>query len=68
MLDKRFGTLDVRNSTDSNAYTLGRVGKHYAVIACLSGEQYGTTSARTVANHIIRTIQEKTTEGNYCIA
>jgi len=55
MLDESFGTLDAQDPADSNAYTLGRIGKHHVVIACLPGGQYGTTSATTVANHMIRT-------------
>ncbi|CAG7976046.1 unnamed protein product [Penicillium olsonii] len=58
MLDESFGTLDVQDPTDSNACTLGRIGKHHVVIACLPGGQYGTTSATTVANHMIRTFSK----------
>ncbi|PLN80578.1 WD40-repeat-containing domain protein [Aspergillus taichungensis] len=57
MLDEEFGSLDQQDNTDPNIYTLGRVGKHHVVIACLSG-QYGTTSATTVANHMIRTFSQ----------
>ncbi|CAG8262749.1 unnamed protein product [Penicillium salamii] len=56
MLDENFGNLDVQDPADSNVYTLGRISKHHVVIACLSG--YGTTSATTVANHMIRTFSE----------
>jgi len=55
MLDESFGNLDAQDPTDSNAYTLGRIGKHHVVIACLPGGQYGTTSATTVANNMTRT-------------
>lgn len=55
MLDENFGILDAQDPADTNAYTLGRIGKHYVVIACLPGGQYGTTSATTVANHMLRT-------------
>lgn len=58
MLDENFGNLDVQDPADSNAYTLGRIGKHHVVIACLPGGQYGTTSATTVANHMIRTFSK----------
>ncbi|KAJ5507901.1 hypothetical protein N7527_010044 [Penicillium freii] len=54
MLDENFGILDEQDPNDSNTYTLGRVGKHHVVIACLPGGQYGTTSATTVANNMIR--------------
>jgi nucleoside phosphorylase len=33
---------------DDNAYTLGRIGKHNVVIACLPSGVYGTTSATAV--------------------
>ncbi|CAG8426705.1 unnamed protein product [Penicillium salamii] len=56
MLDEKFGNPDVQDPADSNVYTLGRIGKHHVVIACLS--EYGTTSATTVANHMIRTFSE----------
>jgi nucleoside phosphorylase len=36
-------------SDDANIYTLGRVGKHNVVIACLPKGQIGTNSAATVA-------------------
>ncbi|KAJ5366656.1 hypothetical protein N7541_000597 [Penicillium brevicompactum] len=58
MLDENFGTLDAQDPADTNAYTLGRIGKHYVVIACLPGGQYGTTSATTVANHMVRTFSK----------
>ncbi|CAG8943942.1 unnamed protein product [Penicillium salamii] len=56
MLDEKFGNLDVQDPADSNVYTLGRIGKHHVVIACLP--QYGTTSATTVANHMTRTFSK----------
>ncbi|CAI7636528.1 unnamed protein product [Penicillium bialowiezense] len=58
MLDENFGTLDAQDPADTNAYTLGRIGKHHVVIACLPGGQYGTTPATTVANHMIRTFSK----------
>ncbi|KAJ6103901.1 hypothetical protein N7486_004123 [Penicillium sp. IBT 16267x] len=58
MLDERFGILDVQDPSDSNTYTLGRIGKHHIVIACLPGGQYGTTSAATVANNMVRTFSK----------
>ncbi|CAI7651444.1 unnamed protein product [Penicillium glandicola] len=35
MLDEHFGILEEQDVVDSNTYTLGRIGKHYVVIACL---------------------------------
>ena len=58
MLDENFGTLDAQDPADTNAYTLGRIGKHYVAIACLPGGQYGTTSSTTVANHMVRTFSK----------
>lgn len=55
MLDENFGTLDEQAIEDSNSYTLGRVGRHYVVIAGLPSGQYGTTSATTVAINMMRT-------------
>ncbi|KAJ5183229.1 hypothetical protein N7492_000845 [Penicillium capsulatum] len=55
MLDEHFGILEEQDAADSNTYTLGRIGKHHVVIACLPGGQYGTTSATTVANNMVRT-------------
>ncbi|OAQ58259.1 ankyrin repeat-containing protein [Pochonia chlamydosporia 170] len=55
MLDEHFGTLDEQDSADTNSYTLGRVGRHYVVIACLPLGQYGTTSATAVATNMART-------------
>ncbi|KAJ5654822.1 hypothetical protein N7490_001825 [Penicillium lividum] len=58
MLDEKFGILDGQDAADSNTYTLGRIGKHYVVIACLPGGQYGTTSATTVATNMLRTFSK----------
>ncbi|KAF5576103.1 ankyrin repeat [Fusarium pseudoanthophilum] len=40
---------------DSNTYTLGSVGKHGVVIACLPKGKIGTVSAATVATNMIST-------------
>jgi nucleoside phosphorylase len=55
MLDEDFGPLDSQDMSDSNTYTLGRIGKHYVVIACLPAGQYGNNAATTVANNMVRT-------------
>ena len=57
MLDENFDTLEEQDNADPNIYTLGRIGKHYVVIACLGG-QYGTTSVTTVANNMMRTFSK----------
>lgn len=48
MLDEEHGDLP-QDSDDANAYTLGRVGEHNVVIACLPAGQTGTNSAAAVA-------------------
>ncbi|KAJ6041392.1 uncharacterized protein N7446_010721 [Penicillium canescens] len=58
MLDEDFGILEEQDAADSNTYTLGKIGKHHVVIACLPGGQYGTTSATTVANNMLRTFSK----------
>jgi len=58
MLDEHFGILEEQDAADSNTYTLGRIGKHYVVIACLPGGQYGTTSATSVAINMLRTFSK----------
>jgi nucleoside phosphorylase len=58
MLDENFGILQEQEKTDTNIYTLGRIGHHYIVIACLSNGQYGTTSVATVANNMAQTFSD----------
>ncbi|KAK2593245.1 hypothetical protein QQS21_009044 [Conoideocrella luteorostrata] len=55
MLDEDFGILDEQDSTDTNSYTLGRVGRHYVVIAGLPAGQPGLSPATTVAVNMMRT-------------
>jgi nucleoside phosphorylase len=47
MLDKRHGDLP-NPPHDSNTYTLGSIGKHNIVIACLPEGRYGTNAAANV--------------------
>ncbi|KAJ3474216.1 hypothetical protein NLG97_g9941 [Lecanicillium saksenae] len=42
-------------SSDCNTYTLGRVGQHNTVVACLPVSQYGTNSAVNVLTNLVRT-------------
>ncbi|CAG8098795.1 unnamed protein product [Penicillium olsonii] len=58
MLDEKFDQLEDHDTSDTNTYTLGRIGKHNIVIAGLPTGQYGTTSATTVANHMARTFSK----------
>ncbi|KAH8665584.1 ankyrin repeat protein [Ilyonectria robusta] len=54
MLDQRHANLP-KPPSDQNAYTLGSVGKHNVVIACLPKGKVGTTPAATVAAWMIST-------------
>ncbi|KAE8143784.1 nucleoside phosphorylase domain-containing protein [Aspergillus pseudotamarii] len=51
MLDEKHETPP-QNASDTNIYTLGRVGKHNVVIACLPDSQMGTKSAAVVATQM----------------
>ena len=48
MLDEEHPDLQ-RDRNDTNLYTLGRIGEHNIVIACLPAGQTGTNSAASVA-------------------
>ena len=39
--------------TDHNTYTLGRIGNHNIVVACLPNGEYGIASAATVATQLL---------------
>ncbi|KAF9876821.1 hypothetical protein CkaCkLH20_05667 [Colletotrichum karsti] len=54
MLEERHLDLP-KPSTDSNAYTLGSIGKHMIIIACLPKGQIGNNSAATVATRLVST-------------
>jgi nucleoside phosphorylase len=51
MLDERHETLP-QQATDENIYTLGRIGPHNVVIACLPAGVTGVTSAARVADQM----------------
>ncbi|KAK6542335.1 hypothetical protein TWF694_006294 [Orbilia ellipsospora] len=53
MLDENHGKPEQQNPSDQNIYHLGRIGQHNIVIACLPAGVYGTTSAATVASHML---------------
>jgi nucleoside phosphorylase len=53
MLDVQHPTLHHQN--DSNQYTLGKIGDHNVVLACLPNGVYGTSSAAVVAKDMQRT-------------
>lgn len=54
MLDKNHADLE-RPPNDTNIYTLGSVGGHNIVIACLPKGEVGTNSCATVATIMIQT-------------
>ncbi|KAL3459200.1 nucleoside phosphorylase domain-containing protein [Aspergillus heterothallicus] len=54
LLDEVHPNLRVPQN-DHNTYTLGKIGEHNVVIACLPSGIYGTTSAATVATRLSST-------------
>jgi nucleoside phosphorylase len=54
MLDQRYADLP-KPPNDNNIYTLGSIGKHNIVIACLPKGKIGTNSAATVAAQMVDT-------------
>src|SRR6202011_1904214 len=44
-----------QDATDTNLYSLGRIGEHKVVIACLPAGQVGISSATAVASQMIST-------------
>ncbi|KAF3293548.1 hypothetical protein TWF132_004516 [Orbilia oligospora] len=55
MLDETHPSLDSKPHGDTNAYTLGSIGRHNVAITCLPLGYYGTNQAANVANHMKRT-------------
>ncbi len=54
MLDEEHQDVPMpRDATDTNVYSLGRIGEHKVVIACLPAGQMGTSSATAVASHMM---------------
>src|SRR5947207_1086722 len=51
MLDEEHAPLP-QHPQDDNTYTLGRIGEHNVVIACLPTGQMGNNSAATVASQM----------------
>src|SRR6266480_239870 len=52
MLDEEHQPLSRDDPNDTHLYTLGRIGKHNVVIACLPAGQTGTNTAAAVAIHM----------------
>lgn len=55
MLDEEHDPLPVSNPNDHNAYTLGAIGKHAVVLACLPEGEIGTNSAANVVTQMANT-------------
>lgn len=58
MLDEEDQPLPSQHSQDFNSYVLGRMSQHNVVIACLPAGVYGTTTAATVSQNMLRTFTE----------
>src|SRR5271168_3683807 len=56
MLDEHHNPLQ-QNSRDHNTYTLGRIGRHNVILACLPTGVMGTLSAARVANQMLQTFE-----------
>lgn len=54
MLDQIHANL-LKPPSDHNTYTLGSIGNHKVVIACLPKGKYGTNSAATIATRMVST-------------
>jgi nucleoside phosphorylase len=54
-LDEEHPEVPSSSEHDDNTYTLGRIGDHNVVIACLPKGKYGLTSAASVAKDMLRT-------------
>jgi nucleoside phosphorylase len=54
-LDVEHPPVPSSSEHDDNTYTLGRIGDHNVVIACLPKGKYGLTSAASVAKDMLRT-------------
>ncbi|OQV00398.1 hypothetical protein CLAIMM_05895 isoform 2 [Cladophialophora immunda] len=55
MLDEEYEPYTSQIPHDNNSYVLGRMHGHNVVMACLPAGVYGTVSAATVANNMLRT-------------
>ncbi|KAF3069303.1 Ankyrin repeat domain-containing protein 50 [Trichoderma lentiforme] len=55
MLDEKHVSPPLSNSTDTNSYTLGAIGKHNVVVVCLPEGEIGTNSASSVIMQLVNT-------------
>ncbi|KAK7224159.1 hypothetical protein V2G26_012162 [Clonostachys chloroleuca] len=54
LLDETHASPEYRDEHDDNIYLLGKFGEHNTVIATLPEGEYGTSSAASVANNMVR--------------
>ena len=54
LLDEGHPLLPTESPHDDNAYTLGRIGDHHIVIACLPKGRYGIASAASMERHAVQ--------------
>ena len=54
MLDEEYPDLDLQDENDTNTYTLGRIGQHNVVLACLPCGTTGIGAAATAARDLLR--------------
>jgi len=52
-LDEKHERPEFVSTNDNNYYTLGKIGKHNAVIAVLPDGEYGTSSAASLARDML---------------
>ncbi|KIL86291.1 hypothetical protein FAVG1_10689 [Fusarium avenaceum] len=57
MLERVHSNASQQDPADHNSYILGEIWGHNVVVACLPLGIYGTTSAATVANNMLRTFK-----------
>ncbi|KAK3167779.1 hypothetical protein OEA41_004225 [Lepraria neglecta] len=57
LLDEEHPSLPTDSPHDDNAYTLGRIGDHHILIACLPKGRYGIASAASVAKDMLRSFE-----------
>ncbi|KAF5724687.1 ankyrin repeat [Fusarium mundagurra] len=55
LLDEEISETVPTPKEDNNAYTLGKIGEHYVVIAALPMGQYGIVNAASVGRDMVRT-------------
>ena len=55
LLNEEHKEFKIQVAQDDNSYVLGRIHEHNVVLACLPAGVYGTVSAATVANNMVKT-------------